>query len=115
VNAYLLAAEHIDRVAGQVFNLGGGPSNTISLLQLLDWIAEIRGRRPVVEFSEWRTGDQRYYVSDTRRFQAVTGWHADIGAREGVADLHRWLRGYLDERGHRESPLLEALCASGGS
>jgi len=116
VSAYLLAADHIDRVAGQVFNLGGGPSNTISLLQLLDWIAEIRGRRPVVEFSDWRTGDQRYYVSDTRRFQAATGWRADIGAREGVADLHRWLRGYLDERGRTvDSPLLEALCASGGS
>jgi CDP-paratose 2-epimerase len=48
-----------------------------------------------VEFDAWRTGDQRYYVSDTRKFGAATGWSARVGVRAGVERLHRWL---VDQR-----------------
>ncbi|MBS7456276.1 NAD-dependent epimerase/dehydratase family protein [Coralloluteibacterium stylophorae] len=92
LDAYLLAEKNLARFSGRVFNMGGGPANTISLLQLLDWIAELEGRKPEVDFGGWRPGDQRYYVSDTRRFTEASGWRARIAARDGVADLHRWLR-----------------------
>src|SRR5207248_756250 len=41
VNAFLLAHEHIGDISGQAFNIGGGPANTISLLELLDLIAKL--------------------------------------------------------------------------
>jgi CDP-paratose 2-epimerase len=94
VNAYLIAAEGIDRLAGRAFNLGGGPANTISLLQLLGWIEQLTGRRPEVAWSDWRPGDQRYYVSDTRRFTTETLWRQTVTAREGVSRLLQWLREY---------------------
>jgi CDP-paratose 2-epimerase len=101
VDAYLTAARRVGELSGRAFNLGGGPSNTISLLQLLDWIEDLTGRRPEVRWSGWRPGDQRYYVSDTRRFTAATGWRPTVEARQGVARLYRWLRSYrgLDEGG----------------
>ncbi|MGE7136626.1 NAD-dependent epimerase/dehydratase family protein [Luteibacter sp. NPDC031894] len=99
VDAYLLAARRMGELSGRAFNLGGGPSNTISLLQLLDWIEDLTGCRPDVSWSDWRPGDQRYYVSDTRRFTEATGWRATVDAREGVERLYRWLRSYrgMDE------------------
>ncbi|HET6433086.1 SDR family NAD(P)-dependent oxidoreductase [Dyella sp.] len=116
VDAYLTAADRADELAGRAYNLGGGPANTISLLQLLDWIAELTGKRPPVEFADWRPGDQRYYVSDARRFAAATGWRASISAKAGVADLYRWLRehraGASSTAAARELTL-EALCAYG--
>jgi CDP-paratose 2-epimerase len=48
---------------------------------------------PKVDFSDWRVGDQRYYVSDTRKFQAATGWAPRVGVREGVGRLYDWLAG----------------------
>jgi CDP-paratose 2-epimerase len=83
--------ENAARFAGHAFNMGGGPGNAISLLDLLDWIEELRGARPRVTFDDWRTGDQRYYVSDTRAFQEATGWRPRVTARQGIARLHDWL------------------------
>jgi CDP-paratose 2-epimerase len=81
----------METISGQAFNIGGGPSRTVSLLELLDLIEERVGRRPEVRFEGWRTGDQRYYVSDTRKFQVATGWAPQVEVREGVSRLHEWL------------------------
>jgi CDP-paratose 2-epimerase len=71
--------------------MGGGPRSTISLLDLLDRIEELQGSRPAISFDEWRTGDQRYYVSDTRAFGAATGWRRRVDANDGIARLYDWL------------------------
>jgi CDP-paratose 2-epimerase len=91
VDAFLLAQAHMDRVAGEVFNMGGGPRSTTSLVELLDRIDEIHGDRPPVERDAWRAADQRYYVSDTRRFQAMTGWRAKTDLAAGLRALYEWL------------------------
>jgi CDP-paratose 2-epimerase len=78
-------------VRGHAFNIGGGPQNTVSLLELLDLIDELEGMTPVVEWAEERTGDQRYYVSDTTRFGELTGWRPTVSVPDGVAALHGWL------------------------
>jgi CDP-paratose 2-epimerase len=93
VDAFLLAERNMIRIAGQAFNIGGGPRNVISLLDLLDRIEATHGERPPVELRDWRTGDQRYYVSDTRRFQEATGWKARVGVHDGIGRLYRWLAG----------------------
>ena len=93
VDAFLLARKNILGLSGQAFNIGGGPRNTTSLLELVDRIGELQGRRPKVGFDEWRPGDQRYFVSDTRKFEAATGWNARTGVDEGVGRLYEWLRG----------------------
>ncbi|RJP14337.1 MAG: NAD-dependent epimerase/dehydratase family protein [Candidatus Abyssobacteria bacterium SURF_5] len=91
IDALLLAHKHIDIVCGRAFNIGGGTNNTTSLREILDLIAELRGERPEIKFGPWRKGDQRYYVSDTRAFNAATGWTPKTSVREGVEILHRWL------------------------
>lgn len=100
VDALLRAREHIEAISGRAFNIGGGAANTISLLELLEIIERIDGRRPAVSFDDWRTGDQRYYVSDTRAFRASAGWAPRVGAREGIRRLHEWL---LAARGSRRA------------
>jgi CDP-paratose 2-epimerase len=91
VRAFLLAQEHMASESGQAFNIGGGPRNTVSLLELLDLITEILGHKPEIQFDEWRTGDQRYYVSDTTKFQRATGWKPEVSVPEGLERLHGWL------------------------
>ncbi|MFL5350656.1 MAG: GDP-mannose 4,6-dehydratase [Hyalangium sp.] len=102
VRAFRLAQARMDQVSGEAFNIGGGPSRTVSLLELLELIEELIGHRPEVSFEGWRTGDQRYYVSDTRKFQAATGWAPRVGVREGVARLLHWLEDMLGEAAQRQ-------------
>jgi CDP-paratose 2-epimerase len=92
VNAFLRAQENIESLSGRAFNIGGGPLNTISLLELMELIGELHGRKPETRFDAWRSADQQYYVSDTRQFSEATGWHQQIGVREGVTRLYEWLK-----------------------
>lgn len=91
LDACLLAQAQMPKLSGQAFNIGGGPSQAVSLLELIDLIGELHGERPAVHFGDWRSGDQRYYVSDTRRFRAATGWKPQVSVRQGLNRLYRWL------------------------
>ncbi len=91
VDAYLAAWRNIDAVKGQAFNLGGGPDNAVSLRQLIAHIGEVTGREVDLSFSDWRAGDQRYFVADTRRAQHALGLGERVGWERGVARLARWL------------------------
>jgi CDP-paratose 2-epimerase len=91
VEALVLARAGIGDMRGMAFNLGGGPSSAVSLLELLDLIAELEGSRPDFVMEDWRVADQRYYVSDTRLFRQMTGWSPKVGVRDGLARLRAWL------------------------
>jgi CDP-paratose 2-epimerase len=91
IDALLLAQTHIERLAGEAFNVGGGPANVTSLLELLDLIGTLHSERPRVHFDVWRPGDQKYYVSNTQKFAKATGWLPKIGIEEGVNRLYSWL------------------------
>ena len=91
VEAMQLAHARIDQISGEAFNMGGGPANTISLLELIDLLGEMFGERPLHLIEPWRTADQRYYVSNTSRFQEATGWRPRTGINEGLETLASWL------------------------
>ncbi|HSC17356.1 MAG TPA: NAD-dependent epimerase/dehydratase family protein [Rhizomicrobium sp.] len=91
VRAWLLALDNIDAVSGRVFNLGGGPENTLSLRELLRHIERMDDRGPSVSFHDWRPGDQPWYVSDTSAIEAALGWRAEVDVRTGLTRLRDWL------------------------
>jgi CDP-paratose 2-epimerase len=93
VAALLRAEDCLPALAGEAFNIGGGPDNTVSLNELIDHIAALHGARTSVHYDAWRVGDQRWYVSDFRKFAGATGWRPKVGVRNGVGRLHRWLVG----------------------
>ncbi|WP_254600849.1 SDR family NAD(P)-dependent oxidoreductase [Caulobacter sp. S45] len=93
VEAYMAVWRDIGRVGGRAFNLGGGPANAVSLRRLLAHIETLVGRPVLLDFSDWRAGDQRYFVADNRRAMAELGLKPARGWREGVAELAAWLAG----------------------
>jgi len=90
VDAYIAAWQRIGIVQGTAFNLGGGPANTVSLLQVTRELRAITGQPIDLRFEDWRPGDQRYFVADARRAASALGLHAPLGWREGLARLVDW-------------------------
>ncbi len=91
MDAFCAARQRMGELSGRAFNIGGGPRNTLSLLELIA-LLEDRHSLPVhPQFADWRVGDQRYYVTDTSSFTAATGWTARTPPPEGIARLQQWL------------------------
>ncbi len=94
VAAMRAAVERIDRTAGQVYNIGGGPEHTLSVWhEFAPLLAEILGR-PLdpPAFRPWRPGDQKVYVSDIRKAMRDLDWRPQVGVREGLTRLAEWVR-----------------------
>ncbi len=91
VDAYVSAWQRIGSVCGQAFNLGGGPGNAVSLRQVLARIEALLGHALDTSYGDWRAGDQRYYVSDTRRATRELGLRPPMPWQQGIASLASWL------------------------
>jgi CDP-paratose 2-epimerase len=91
IAAYRSMLGAIDRVSGRAFNLGGGPVNAVSLHNVLDEIARLVGHPVDCTYEPWRSGDQLYFVADTRRLTEAVSWARNIDWREGLEDLARWI------------------------
>lgn len=91
VAAYRAVLSSIDRVRGGVFNLGGGPHNSVSILGVLREIEKLTGRPLQTSFGPWRAGDQFFFVADTRKLENELGWQASVRWRGGMRHLAEWL------------------------
>jgi CDP-paratose 2-epimerase len=91
IDAFLLAEDHLPEIAGQAFNIGGGPENTISLCELVERISALNGYAPEIAYGPWRAGDQRWYVSDPSKFERATGWRPKTNIDQGIRQLYQWI------------------------
>lgn len=78
---------------GQVFNVGGGAENSISIWREFGpLIARFLARETPASYDSWRPGDQKVYISDNSRAVRTLGWTPKVGIGEGLERLAAWLR-----------------------
>ena len=91
VEAYLRAWKNRATTAGQIFNIGGGPDNQMSLRELVAELERLFGRKIPLAYGDWRAGDQPIYVSSIAKISAALDWTPKVGKLEGVRRLHEWV------------------------
>ena len=89
--AYEAAIRAPDKVARQAFNVGGGPTHVLSLIDLVEMLELHLGRKMKLRRGQWRPGDQQVYVSDIRKLETVLGWRPEVGVSAGVSRLIDWV------------------------
>ncbi len=91
IDAYVAALARVEAAAGNIYNLGGGPSNALSLRELVKKLERLNGRPMQVGFADWRPGDQRVFIADIRKARRELGWEPRVGVDEGLERLHLWV------------------------
>jgi CDP-paratose 2-epimerase len=93
LDAYDAAITHIDTASGQVYNLGGGPGNTMSIwTEFGPLLEKLLGKPVPVARGDWRPGDQKVFVADIRKAGHELGWKPKVGVEEGVSRLFKWVK-----------------------
>ena len=91
-DAYERAIDKIESVRGQVFNLGGGDSNSLSLLEFFEILKAEYRIEPPMTFSDMRSGDQKIFISENRKAMRLLGWKPAVEAKAGIAELFGWIK-----------------------
>ena len=88
---YFTAAQNPQKVRGRVYNIGGGPKYTLSLIEFIEHIEKSFNKRLQLRYTDWRPGDQPVYISDIRTAYHDIGWEPKIAPQEGVEMLTQWV------------------------
>ncbi len=93
LDAYEAAVANIDRTAGQVYNIGGGADNVISVWREFEPLLRSAVGRPLPApaFDDWRPGDQKVFFCDTAKALRDFGWRPKVGVEEGIRRLVDWV------------------------
>lgn len=74
------------------WNTGGGPGNTTSLLEFIDFLEKKAGKKAQITFSDWRPSDQKVYISDIEKINKDLGWQPETAPEEGYRKLMAWVK-----------------------
>ena len=91
IELYLLCVERGSEVSGEIYNVGGGPNNAVSLLELIECLEAISRKRIAYSFADWRLGDQHVFISDVAKAERHFGWRPQVTVAEGVKRLYEWV------------------------
>jgi CDP-paratose 2-epimerase len=91
VNCYFLALNNANKIKGQVFNIGGGINNSLSLLELFLLLENELNIRLEFNRLEWRESDQKVFIANIEKAKSLFGWEPKISTLKGIKDTINWL------------------------
>ena len=91
IAAYDLCLQRIDKCQGEIYSMGGGVGQSVSLLELIDILEQKLDIKLKLNFGSWRPGDQKVYISDIRKFKKL-GWKPKVSVDQGLNKLLKWAK-----------------------
>lgn len=77
--------------SGEVYNMGGGRDNSISLLEAFRKIENLTGIPMKYILKSKREGDHQIYITDLKKFQSHYNWKITINLDRIFNDIYEWL------------------------
>lgn len=90
VRCYVAAYEHIGEARGQAFNIGGGIENSMSLLELLQYLEERLQIKLNYTHLPWRQSDQKFFVADCSKAERLLHWKPQTTRAQGLENTLQW-------------------------
>ena len=91
IRAFELAYKNRQKSVGKIYNIGGGPDNTLSLHELIYFLEQQKGEKLLISYDSWRPGDQRVFIGNINKAKKELGWEPRVNPNEGVDKLYKWV------------------------
>jgi CDP-paratose 2-epimerase len=88
---YFDALKHIDKTSGQIFNIGGGQDNSLSLLELFQMCEELLDIKMNYTCLPPRPSDQKVFIADISKATSTFGWKPKVDKRSGLVEMFNWV------------------------
>ena len=92
------AARNIEKTRGNVYNIGGGESNVISVAQAVELVSNLCNVECI--YTTGRKHEDMHFMTNFSKFNSVTGWSPAISVHEGVSKIVDWAKGHANELRH---------------
>lgn len=96
IKVYTQAVKHISKTAGEIYNIGGGMGNSLSLLELFKMLEGLTSFSMKYTQLDWRAGDQKAFVADTRKAEKDFQWTPTIAKEQGIREMLNWSKEIYD-------------------
>src|SRR2546430_5974349 len=93
VRAFEAVRSRMEKTSGEVYNLGGGVDNSTSILEIIELIEKVTGKKLHYEMERARAGDQLFYVTDFEKLRRDTGWQPRVNVRQTLENMYDWWKG----------------------
>lgn len=91
IKLYLSVPKHIEKAKGQVFNIGGGFENSLSLLELFVFLEnELNIKLNYTQLPP-RESDQKVFVADITKASSIFDWKPEVSKEEGIRKMLAWV------------------------
>lgn len=91
IELYYTAVKNVDAVAGKAYNIGGGMSESLSLIELFDLLNDVLGIKLNYIKLPWRLSDQKVFVADISKIKNDIGWEPKVSAKDGIVRMIDWV------------------------
>ncbi|MDP2090203.1 MAG: GDP-mannose 4,6-dehydratase [Candidatus Gracilibacteria bacterium] len=96
MNLYYTTLDNIDKCTGNVFNIGGGEKNSLSLIELFNFLEKELNIKIEIEHKEWRESDQKSFIANISKIKKLTGWEPKISKEQGLKDMLKWIESIIN-------------------
>lgn len=92
VSLYYMSLKYSKEITGNVFNIGGGMEQSLSLLELFELLEELLDIK--LEYTKLppRASDQKVFVADISKARKSIGWKPQVSTREGIIKMLNWIK-----------------------
>jgi len=91
IRCYFEAVNKIDGISGNAFNIGGGPGNSLSLLELFSYLEHMMDIDMEYTNRPWRISDQKVFIADSTKAEKLLGWKPEIQKQDGIKQMIEWI------------------------
>lgn len=96
MNLYYTTLDNIDKCTWNVFNIWWWEKNSLSLIELFNFLEKELNIKIEIEHKEWRESDQKSFIANISKIKKLTWWEPKISKEQGLKDMLKWIESIIN-------------------